>query len=145
VEAYDGLDLTENGVGLVRRFLSFKFQVAHPNLKPETLKPETLKPETVTLVTGALFAPLLRRVTAKFAHVEVVPVANRFFGETVTVAGLLTGRDVVAQLREREVGGVVVLPPAMFLGPEGQSLDEMWPEEIGEALDRPVVVGEHPG
>jgi hypothetical protein len=38
-----------------------------------------------------------------------------------------------------------VLPPAMFLGPEGQSLDEMWPEEIGEALDRPVVVGKHPG
>jgi NifB/MoaA-like Fe-S oxidoreductase len=139
VEAYDGLDLTENGVGLTRRFLddwgSFKLEVAHPNLKPETL----------TLVTGTLFAPLLRRVTATSAHVQVVPVVNRFFGETVTVAGLLTGRDVVAQLREREVGGVVVLPPAMFLGPEGQSLDEMWPEEIGEALDRPVVVGKHPG
>ena len=142
VEAYDGLDLTENGVGLVRRFLSSKFQVsefqvAHPNLKPETLKPETL-----TMVTGTLFAPILRQVTAKLAHVEVVPVVNRFFGETVTVAGLLTGRDVVAQLREREVGGVVVLPPAMFGGPEGQSLDEMRPDEVGKMLDRPVVVGE---
>jgi len=145
VEAYDGLNLTENGVGLVRRFLGFKFQVSEFQIARPNLKPETLKPETVTLVTGTLFAPLLRRVTANSAHVEVVPVVNRFFGETVTVAGLLTGRDVVAQLREREGGGVVVLPPAMFLGPEGQSLDEMWPEEIGEALGRPAVVGEHPG
>jgi NifB/MoaA-like Fe-S oxidoreductase len=138
VEAYDGLDLTENGVGLVRRFLSSRFQVsefqvAHPNLKPETMKPETL-----TLVTGTLFAPVLRQVTAQFAHVEVVPVVNRFFGQTVTVAGLLTGRDVVAQLRGRDLGDVVVLPPAMFGGPEGQSLDEMGPREIGEALDRPA-------
>ena len=145
VEAYDGLDLTENGVGLVRRFLSFKFQVSEFQVDHPNLKPETMKPETQTLVTGTLFAPTLRRVTAEFAHVEVVPVVNRFFGETVTVAGLLTGRDVVAQLREREVGDVVVLPPAMFLGPESQSLDEMWPEEIGEALDRPAVVGENPG
>jgi NifB/MoaA-like Fe-S oxidoreductase len=147
-EEYDGLDLTENGVGLVRRFLSSRFQVsefqvAHPNLKPETLKPETpspetMKPETLTLVTGTLFAPVLRQVTAQFAHVEVVPVVNRFFGQTVTVAGLLTGRDVVAQLRGRDLGDVVVLPPAMFGGPEGQSLDEMGPREIGEALDRPA-------
>jgi len=60
----------------------------------------------------------------------------------VTVAGLLTGRDVVAQLQERSLGDVVVLPLAMFGGPEGQSLDEMWPREIGEALARPVLVGD---
>jgi putative radical SAM enzyme (TIGR03279 family) len=101
-EAYDGLDLRENGVGLVLR----------------------------SLVAGL--------------PAEVVPVVNRFFGETVTVAGLLTGRDVVAQLRERDLGDVVLLPAAMFGGPEGQSLDEMRPQEIGEALGRPVLVGGHP-
>jgi NifB/MoaA-like Fe-S oxidoreductase len=95
---------------------------------------------SLTLVTGTLFAPVLRRVTAEFDNVEVVPVVNRFFGDTVTVAGLLTGRDVVAHLRERDLGDVVMLPPAMFGGPEGQSLDEMWPQEVGQALDRPVVV-----
>ena len=125
-EMYDGLDLTENGVGLVRQFLS------------EPLIPNH---ESQTLVTGTLFAPLLRQATARFAGVEVAPVVNRFFGETVTVAGLLTGRDVVAQLQGRDLGDVVVLPAAMFGGPEGQSLDEMWPDEIGEALGRQVVVG----
>jgi putative radical SAM enzyme (TIGR03279 family) len=140
VEQYDGLDLTENGVGLTRRFLdsshSFRFQVPGSNLKPETLKPVT----SLTLVTGTLFAPVLQRVTAGQAHVEVVPVLNRFFGETVTVAGLLTGQDVVAQLREREMGDAVVLPSAMFGGPEGRSLDGMRPQDVGEALGHDVVV-----
>jgi NifB/MoaA-like Fe-S oxidoreductase len=91
-----------------------------------------------------LFAPLLRRAMTARAHlnVAVVPVVNRFFGETVTVAGLLTGRDVVAQLRERDLGDVVALPPAMFGGPEGQSLDEMWPQEVEQALEHKVIVGE---
>ena len=148
-EAYDGLDLTENGVGLVRRFLSSGSQVSEFQVRHQNLKPEISKPETITLVTGTLFASVLRRVTAKFANVEIVPVVNHFFGETVTVAGLLTGRDVVEQLRRRKPGGLVVLPRAMFGGPEGQSLDEMWPQEVGEALGREVVVGDdkwqHPG
>jgi putative radical SAM enzyme (TIGR03279 family) len=142
-EAYDGLDLLENGVGLVRGFLDKwpALQSAISNLQSPT---SNLQPPIsgVTLVTGELFAPLLRRLTANMAGVEVVPVANRFFGETVTVAGLLTGQDVVAQLRKRYLGGsVVVLPAAMFGGPEGQSLDGMRPQEIGEALGRQVVVG----
>ena len=134
-EAYDGLDLTENGVGLVRRFLEAA------ECRPES---GIMNHESRTLVTGTLFAPALRQVTARLAGIEVVPVVNRFFGETVTVAGLLTGRDVVAQLRKRDLGDVVALPGAMFGGPEGQSLDELRPQEVGEALDRPVVVeGNH--
>ncbi len=125
---YDGLDLTENGVGLVRQFLEVgerKLQSLISNL------------ESPTLVSGDLFAPLLQTVTG----LEVIPVVNHFFGETVTVTGLLTARDVVAQLQDRKLGGVVVLPPAMFGGPEGQSLDGMWPEDVAEALERPVVRG----
>jgi putative radical SAM enzyme (TIGR03279 family) len=130
--AYDGLDLTENGVGLVTQFLEAMGHAPESRITDRGSR---------TLVTGTLFAPVLRQVVAQFANVEVVPVVNRFFGETVTVAGLLTGRDVVAQLLERNLGDVVMLPPAMFGGPEGQSLDEMWPQEIGETLGRPVVVG----
>jgi putative radical SAM enzyme (TIGR03279 family) len=127
VGAYDGLDLTENGVGLVRRFLE---------IGDWRLKQAISNRQSPILVTGVLFAPILRSVTAA----DVVPIANHFFGETVTVAGLLTGQDVAAQLRGRELGDAVVLPAAMFGGPEGQSLDEMWPQEIGEALEREVLV-----
>jgi putative radical SAM enzyme (TIGR03279 family) len=127
-DAYDGLNLAENGVGLTREFLDQRAAIS--DLESGT--------SSLTLVTGTLFAPLLRRAMES-AHSEVVPVVNCLFGETVTVAGLLTGQDVMAQLRERDPGDVVALPPAMFGGPEGQSLDGIWPDEVGKALNRTVV------
>ena len=140
---YDGLDLTENGIGLVRRFLDTGYWILDTGYWMLDGGCES-QVASLTVATGVLFAPVLRQVAAHLAGVEVVPVVNRFFGETVTVAGLLTGWDVVAQLRERDLGDVVALPPAMFGGPEGQSLDEMWPQEVGEALGREVVVGDNP-
>jgi NifB/MoaA-like Fe-S oxidoreductase len=133
-EAYDGLDLTENGVGLTRRFLDRHAGIS--DLKPPT--------SGITLVTGTLFAPVLRRVAERrfgnHPYMRVVPVVNRFFGETVRVAGLLTGEDVVAQLGGHDPGETVVLPPAMFAGPEGQSLDGKTPPDIAQALSCDVVM-----
>ena len=131
-EAYDGLDLTENGVGLVRRFLDRGFQL--PGL------PEARDVHAVTFATGMLFAPVLQEALKGWDGAEVVAVTNRFFGETITVAGLLTGRDVVVALRDRPLGDVVVLPAAMFGGPEGQTLDGMHPDDVAQALGRPVVL-----
>ncbi len=130
---YDDLDLTENGVGLVRRFLD-----SFPDSRRNQVFSE--KPGFLTLVTGTLFAPVLRRTVAHLDGVDVVPVVNRFFGDTVTVAGLLTAEDVVAQLRAHDdLGEVVCLPPAMFGGPEGQSLDGLRPQDVGHALGRRVI------
>ncbi|MFN3762159.1 MAG: DUF512 domain-containing protein [Anaerolineae bacterium] len=135
--AYDGLDLRENGVGLVRSLLD-RWRSVERNLA-------ALGGPGQTWVTGELMAPVLEGLAAKFAdrtgiRAEVVPVPNRFFGETVTVAGLLTGRDVVASLQERSRLETVVLPAVMFRGPEGQSLDEMWPDDLARALNRPVFL-----
>lgn len=133
--AYDGLDLRENGVGLVRSLLD-RWRSLERTLS-------ALGGPGQTWVTGELMAPVLEGLAATFAdrtgiRAEVVPVPNRFFGETVTVAGLLTGQDVVAHLRERPPQEKVVLPAVMFRGPEGQSLDEMRPDDLARALDRPV-------
>ncbi|MBC7227110.1 MAG: DUF512 domain-containing protein [Thermoflexales bacterium] len=133
--AYDGLDLRENGVGLVRSLLD-RWRGLERTLS-------ALGGPGQTWVTGTLMAPVLEGLAAKFAdrtgiRAEVVPVPNRFFGETVTVAGLLTGQDVVAHLRDRPLREKVVLPSVMFRGPEGQSLDEMWPDDLAHALNRPV-------
>ncbi|MCS7178712.1 MAG: DUF512 domain-containing protein [Anaerolineae bacterium] len=134
--AYDGLDLRENGVGLVRALLD-----TWPRLRRSLARyggPQTW-------ATGGLFAPHLEELARDFTNrtgipVQVVSVPNRFFGETVTVAGLLTGQDVLAVLRERLPEGTVVLPAVMFRGPEGQALDEMRREDLEKALGRPVVL-----
>jgi len=133
--AYDGLDLRENGVGLTRTLLDDWSQ---------TSKALAALGASQTWVTGTLAAPLLERLARRFARhtgvaVKVVPVPNHFFGPTVSVAGLLTGQDVITRLREDSSQGIVVLPAVMFRGPEGRSLDEMRPEEIARALERPVV------
>lgn len=131
VEAYDELDLTENGVGLVRRFLSRNAPMdCHGGLVSRP----------VTLVTGTLFAPMLKRVVSHLPNVEVLPVANRFFGETVTVAGLLTGEDVIAALKVQAAEGPVVLPQAMFGGPDGETLDGLRAVDIAQAVGRPLYV-----
>lgn len=127
---YDDLDLTENGVGLVRQFLEQGV---------ERLASRIAELDDPTVVTATLFAPVLRRSLAG-TEAGVVPIVNRFFGQSITVAGLLTVEDVVEQLRDRGGNGPFVLPPEMFGGPEGQSVDEAWPADVEEALGREVVV-----
>jgi len=131
--SYDGLDLTENGIGLVRSFLdnwgTIQLQLSRPSHTTDR-----------TLVTGELFAPVLRGLVQDWEGSTVIAVRNDFLGQTVTVAGLLSGRDVVKQLQEREPAGPVVLPAAMFAGPEGQSLDDMTPQEVEQALGHRVWV-----
>jgi putative radical SAM enzyme (TIGR03279 family) len=142
LEAYDGLlpELVENGVGMVRLF-----EEGWSETQEELA---ALDGEGQTWVTGTLFAPVLRRHANGFQRstgieVEVVPVVNRSFGETVTVAGLLMAEDVLRALKDEGGKGVVVLPASVFRGPEDRSLDGCTPEELAEGLGRPVhLMGE---
>ncbi|WP_334111246.1 DUF512 domain-containing protein [Thermodesulfitimonas autotrophica] len=111
---YEGFPQLENGVGLVRRFRDAWKRVAQR-------LPETTTPCRAVLVTGTLAAPVLRPVVARLnavagLEVTLLPVVNRFFGTSVTVAGLLTGRDICAALaalfREGLRPELVVVPAA---------------------------------
>jgi putative radical SAM enzyme (TIGR03279 family) len=73
-------------------------------------------------------------------EVEVIPVANDFFGPTVTVSGLLTGQDVIAALQGRDLGDVVFLPRTMFDAAGEVTLDDMTPPEIGAKLGTRVEI-----
>lgn len=138
-EAYDGLlpAMIENGVGMVRHFLDGR-RALRKRLRALGVRQ--------TWVTGILFAPVLDAEARALEHVagrtiEVVPVPNRFFGETITVAGLLTGADIVAALqRRRDLGDAIVIPEEVFRGPEGRSLDGMMPADVSCALGAPVYL-----
>jgi putative radical SAM enzyme (TIGR03279 family) len=146
---YDDLALQENGLGMVRDFLD-----AWQTVKGQLARGRSLRPEAAaggvqkaTLVTGALFARTLEQVAAEFSRLtgislEVAPVVNQRLGETITVSGLLMGQDVINQLRGRDLGDLIVMPRIMFDHPDGISLDDVAPDRIASALNRPVVLAD---
>ncbi len=129
----------ENGVGTTRAFLDdFKRQ-------SRKLPHAISKRKRVLFVTGMLAAPVLSRyVTARLNQinnfsVDILPVINNFFGPSVTVAGLLTGQDILAQAINVDEYDLIVLPPRI-VNEDGILLDDLYPYQIAEALHRPVQV-----
>ena len=104
---YDDFDLAENGVGTVRRFVD-DFDVGLANVP-------SLSGMKIRITTARSMAPFMRErapqlAAATDASVEVVEVENRFFGETVSVAGLLAGRDIADALGTGSEGDLVLVP-----------------------------------
>lgn len=142
-EAYDAFPQVENGVGMVRQLLD-EWQALKGNLDRCRLLP-------ATLVCGTLIAPVLGQIVAELnrrtgAGWRLVPVVNELFGPVTTVSGLLTGRDVLAALRGRDLGEVVLLPRAMFTGrygagsaPPGTTLDDLHVSQMAAQLGVPVA------
>jgi NifB/MoaA-like Fe-S oxidoreductase len=96
-------------------------------------------------VTGTAAFPLISGLTAGFGYVNVIAVRNDFFGESVTVSGLLTGGDIIAQLRERDDVGDELLIGSNTLNADGLFLDDVTPADIEAALDVTVKVIEADG
>jgi putative radical SAM enzyme (TIGR03279 family) len=143
LDAYDDLDgLQENGLGMVRYFLDEWATVRRSEVP--VLETDIKR---LTLVTAALFAPTLARAAAELqadsgVQVDVIPIRNEKLGETITVAGLLMAEDILNQLKEVELGEVVVLPRIMFDHPDGISLDDISPQQIAQTLGRPVALAD---
>ncbi len=143
---YDGLALEENGLGQVRGFLD-EWRRAKRELRNFKLQTPHFK---ATLVTGALFEGTLRKAADEFnklagTQLEVVGVLNERLGHTITVAGLLMGADVIAQLQDRDLGEFLVLPRVMFDHPQGISLDDLSPLQIARGLNRVVYLADAMG
>ena len=144
---YADVALQENGLGQVRDFLE-EWKRSKRELKALiTQSPNPLLNRRATLATGALFAPTLAKAAREFdalagTRLTVVPVLNERLGHTISVAGLLMGQDVIAQLHGRDLGEFVVLPRVMFDHPDGISLDDVPPLAIAQALGRPVYLAD---
>ena len=148
---YDGFSLEENGQGMVRKFLDdWKLVKRELKAKHEEGRRLRTRYKSATLVTGTLFGPTLTKSAGEFTRlsglpVEVIPVVNDWLGETIRVAGLLMGADVISQLKICELGDVVVLPRIMFDHPQGIALDDVSPLRIAQLLDRPVALADAMG
>lgn len=134
-EAYEGFVQQENGIGMARLFLDELAGLPAPVTLPAS------RWRKITLLTGVLAAPLLEALAVWLrdagvdAAVAVAP--NHFYGGGVSVAGLLTGRDILAALRGRELGEALLLP-ASTLNAEGIFLDDLTPAALAHDLGVPL-------
>jgi putative radical SAM enzyme (TIGR03279 family) len=136
--AYEGFPIAEDGIGLVRRFEDgFARRVRR-------LPASVAKPRRITIVTGEMFAPrlqaLLARVVVAGLTVEVTAVPNHFFGRAITVAGLVTGQDIVRHLSSRALGDMVLVPSVMLRDGDGVFLDDRTPGDLERDLGVAVRV-----
>ena len=153
LDAYDGQELHENGLGMVRNFLDeweeVKEEIGDWRLENSSQSPIS-NLQSLTLVTGALFAPTLRETAVQFqaltgAQLIVQEIKNERLGGTITVAGLLMGADVLEQLKDNLLGDLILLPRVMFDHPDRIALDDLSPQDIANQLGKPVVLADTMG
>ena len=144
-ESYDGYLQLENGVGMVRLLTE--------EIREELRRSAGRKARSrhITIATGRLVGPILdglvREITEVFPQVraDVVPITNHFFGELITVSGLITGQDLTAQLAGRDLGEELLLPANMLRSGENVFLDDMTVEQVEETLQIKTVIVESDG
>ena len=143
-EYYDDYPQLDNGVGLVRSFYNdFLYELENCNEKPIYKK--------VTLATGADFYPYLcelcERAEEKYGvEISLKKIINNFFGETITVSGLITGQDIANQLKNVDLGECLLLPNSMISDytnhteHKNKFLDDMTIEELEKALNTKIIL-----
>ena len=138
-ETYDGYLQLENGVGMLR-LLKEEFEEAFSIIEGDA------KEREVSLATGKLAYPylqeLLERLQDKFPNLKVhlYQIQNDFFGEKITVSGLITGRDLIEQLKGKALGAKLLLPCNMFRDGEEVFLDDVTLSEVKESLQVEVDI-----
>lgn len=138
-ERYDGYIQLENGVGMIR-LLTTEVHEALDEVEGDEEK------EELSIATGKLaavyLAGFLEEIKKKFPNrkVHLYPIRNDFFGEMITVAGLITGQDLIAQLKDKPLGSRLLLPECMFRSGEEVFLDDITRQEVENALQVPVNI-----
>ncbi|MGN1378422.1 MAG: DUF512 domain-containing protein [Dorea sp.] len=132
-ERYDGYLQLENGVGMLR-LLENEFAEAYEPLHGDDRRRE------VSLATGKLAYPYIQsfadRLMKKFTNTKIYIycIRNDFFGELITVSGLITGQDLIHQLKDKPLGEKLLLPCNMFRSEEEVFLDDITLSELSETL-----------
>lgn len=138
-ERYDGYIQYENGVGMVRLFRD-ELAEALQYWQGDDRK------RRVTLVTAKLIYPTIcwaaERIQEKYPNmdIQVVCITNHYFGEQITVTGLLTATDILEQLKGKDLGDWVVLPSVVLKADEDIFLDDISLEDVQRTLQVPIHI-----
>lgn len=142
---YDGYLQLENGVGMIRLMLT-EFEEALEEAIAKKRKGWKIKEECISIITGRLAYPYLKdmakRVMDDFPEkdIRVIPIQNNFFGDMITVTGLLTGTDIIAQCKDLELGDRLLLPENLLRSGETVLLDDITTNDIQNSLQVPIDI-----
>lgn len=141
---YEGYGQIENGVGMVRSLLD--------EFKEALLKEAgDREKRSFSMATGALFAPILSKLAhnlkKKFpaSQGRVYEIQNDFFGKDITVAGLITGQDLIRQLKDKPLGDYLLLPQVMLRSGQDVFLDDITLGDLKNALQIEVRIVQSDG
>lgn len=144
-ETYDGYLQLENGVGMIR-LLTEEFKEAFARAKEEDSFKEYGRKREISMATGKLAFPYINRMAKQMENafpgirIHVYEIRNDFFGEMITVSGLLTGKDIIAQLKGKELGETLYLPENVLRSGETVLLDDLTLSDISRTLQVPVDI-----
>lgn len=142
--SYDGYLQLENGVGMLR-LLESEFHDALAKKSGDQIS------RKISIATGKLAAPVLRKFMEELkekypnTEVNVYDITNEFFGEKITVAGLITGQDLKKQLKGKDLGTKLLLPCHMLRSGEEVFLDDVTVSELSEYLQIPIEIVDSDG
>ena len=145
---YEEYSQIENGVGMLTSLRTeIDLELDYADEYTENYTP----PRTVSVVTGYAAYEHISNISKKLEQafdglrVLVYPIKNNFFGENITVAGLLTATDIIDQLKGRELGDELLFPACALRADGDLFLDEKKPEDLYNALGVPVKATESEG
>ncbi len=138
-ERYDGYLQLENGVGMLRLLIN-EFTDAMNRRRETEGFPDTAPRGEMSVATGLLAHPYIKKMAEQMEEaypnikVHVYPIVNYFFGEKITVSGLITGQDLVAQLKGKSLGDRLLLPENILRSGEDVFLDDLNVGDVEKAL-----------
>ena len=144
---YDGYPQLENGVGMITSLRDeFYYELEYLSEDHDT----SVK-RKVSLATGYAAYPLIKEMADRIGELcpdvetEVFRIRNDFFGESVTVAGLVCGKDLLLQLEGKELGDRLIIPSVMLRDEKDRFLDDMTLSSLEEALNVKIVCADSSG
>jgi len=141
---YEGYGQIENGVGMIRSLIDEVKEALEETAGDDREK-------KISLATGVLAAPIIRDmvtlINQKYPNIDatVYTIENEFFGKDITVAGLLTGQDIIKQLKDKELGEYLILPNVLLRQGEDVLLDDLRLPDLENALQIKIRIVQSDG
>ncbi len=141
---YEGYPQLENGVGMLTLMEEEFFEYF------DTIEGDNIE-RNYSVATAKLAYPFIKKLCDKICEkftntkINVYEITNYFFGETITVSGLLTGGDIINQLKDKELGNMLFLPENCVRANETVLLDDLYIEDIEKQLNVKVCLSNDNG